>query len=355
MKSGAKNIWLVCGGTGGHISPAISIFQELTHRNAHPLFLSLEKNKGYPSIVNLQKNYTNVVFYKASPIPKSFALLYRFIGEIIYSWKIMKHLFKKDKPDLVCAFGGYPVFPALLFAVIKKIPYCMHEQNSRAGFITRLFSRKATHVFLSFPRGAYKKNEILVGNPLRQNFLNWRPEKTKATKSKKTILFLGGSQGAKDINSLYLEMSRLEFFKNWKFIVSTGQKDFELMKTGARSADDIFPFIEDIPEKMKSSEYIISRSGSGVLYEILWSQTPAFFIPYPYAAANHQLFNAQTLSNVSSQYHTINLKPFNALEAAGIVMSIIESNQKKISTKNNPDRISFPLNAHQAIADILLN
>lgn len=358
MKSKAKTIWLAGGGTGGHISPAISMYEFLKTSGHDCIFFSLEKNREYPSIKNMDTEKNRIVFYKASPIPGSLKSIIGFLKDLKFSFHIFSKESRENRPDAILAFGGYPVFPVLLWALIHSIPYYMHEQNARHGVITRLFSVKARKIFLSFPKSTYLPKEILTGNPLRKIFLDYKKPKKNVLPEKggRRFLLLGGSQGASDINSLYLEMIQDPLFKKDIITISTGKIDYdrirEFSRKNRRKQDQIYSFIEDIPTALMSNDYIVSRSGSGMIFEILWSGKPACFIPYPYAASDHQKYNSLAIEN-SFKYVTIDVRPFNSTAALSLFLKFIEKFEKtKTGAVKTAD--SIPLNAHKLIADILI-
>jgi len=315
------------------------------------VFITLEKNRDYPPVKAAEKNIP-VIFYRANPIPATPARLKRFFKDFHYSWKLLNELQKEEKPNAVAGFGGYPVFPALIWALAHRIPVFQHEQNSVHGLITKLlypFSRK---LFLSFPRPKLSKKEILSGNPLRSIFLKHKAVSAKSGKISriKHILIMGGSQGARDLNELYAILIRDPFFKDIKITISTGKQEFENVKKIARKNDEVFSFIEDVPAALKKSGLIISRSGSGSLYEILWSKKPALFFPYPFATANHQTSNALAVSD-KMYYRCIDIRPFNGNAALKEIKNFIDFFQ----SKSVADPVSpLPLNAHQIIATSII-
>lgn len=363
MSKAGKTIWLAGGGTGGHISPLISIYEEFKKQGHNPLIITLEKNKTYPSIKQLDKTTKSfsspVYYYQAVPIPKSFGGLLLFIRNTLKSIKTLKDLKKKSPPQAIMTFGGYPVFPLLLWSLFKKIPVFMHEQNAVYGLITRLFSFRAKVLFLSFPKQKYAKNEMLSGNPLRKIFeksgaskKNQPAPNTKSnTKKIRKIFLIGGSQGASDINALYREMIGQDYFKGHVITVSAGQKEFKAVKKTARKQDFIYEFIEDIPGQLKSSDFIVSRSGSGMLYEILWSKKPALFIPFPYAAANHQRINAGSLARAYSAYQVYDQRPFKAKDCCQYLIDILSGDFLNTANPRNTGAAGdlFPLNAAEII------
>ena len=362
MNNKKKTIWLAGGGTGGHISPAISIFEILESGGYLPVLITLEKNRDYPSLKKMNSKKQSIIFYRASPIPKSWKTLVSFFRDIQYSFQLLNMESRIHLPDAVIAFGGYPVFPVLIWALYRRIPYYLHEQNVRHGVITRLFKWKARKIFLSFPKHKYMSRECLVGNPLRQIFLKAERSMKKSVATKKKlsfdrILLLGGSQGARDINNLYLEMCQSVDFKKKSITISTGKQEFEEIKKQSkklkRKKDQIFPFIEDVPRAMLNSDLVISRSGSGLIFEILWSKKPACFIPFPHAASDHQKYNSLFLNDVG-HYATIDIRPFDPAAAIRQIQLFLTDLENRPHQAGDISE-KIPLNAHERIRDILLN
>ena len=347
------HFWLAAGGTGGHISPGVAITDQLHKSGATVNFFTLQKNFDYPDIVGLRNtDYASVNIYPAPRFPKTPFQLIHFITQLISAWKILSKEFKRKPCDAVVTMGGYPTFPMLLFSYLRRIPFFLCEQNSRIGMVTRLFRKKAAKVFHSFPGNQFSPNEILAGNPIRNIFLNKEKRETKFTQINK-ILLLGGSQGAQDINDLYQSISKDDYFRDIEITISCGGKAFEEIKKIARNQDRVFDFIYTMPDEMLKTDLIISRAGSGLVYEIIWSGTPAIFMPYPHATDDHQRGNA--ISLVKSQMaFMIDIRPFLPLAALEEIKIIIQDKQaiKNVYaniSKNNP----LPLNAHKTIPEFI--
>jgi UDP-N-acetylglucosamine--N-acetylmuramyl-(pentapeptide) pyrophosphoryl-undecaprenol N-acetylglucosamine transferase len=288
-------------------------------------------------------------------IPKSPLAFLKFFSDLSFCWKILNPLKNPDKPDAILAFGGYPVFPALLWSLFNKIPVFLHEQNSKAGLITRLFAPFSQTVMHSFPKKTLNENEIITGNPLRTSFLvQKQPKAIKKNKNKtpiKNILITGGSQGAGDLNKLYESMVSDMYFKDFTFTISTGEKNFKSVKSISKKRDIIFPFIKDMPGELLKNDLIICRSGSGSVYESLWSKKPVIFFPYPHATGNHQSLNAESVCIVP-YYNLIDIRPFNEEKAKERVKQIINNLNYQYDFKFVNS--NFPLNARENISSLLI-
>ena len=385
-----KNIWIFAGGTGGHISPALSLADYFSQKKVSFIFFTLPKNLDYPGIDKVK-----AVSYPALPIPKNLFLLVKFLKSSYIAWNLFEKENKKKKVSAVIAMGGYPCFIPLLWALFKRVPYYLCEQNVVLGKITRIFSRFARVVFLSFAdptlkvKKKSKKNYIVSGNPLRKDFIPSKLVKNKSVSSHKNlaypslktitvparrclervasgavcealrvkkILLLGGSQGAYDINNLYLTMIKRPTFKNMSFTLVTGKDKFSKMKTkhthSNRKQDKIVDFIKDMHSALFSHDLIIARAGSSTIFEIMSSRKPAIFLPYPYATNDHQKQNALYLEK-QGLAKTIDIRPFHAEAAVQLIEDIFSTGELKI-LQNNLLTHKIPLNAHKTISETVL-
>lgn len=347
-KTTEKILWIAAGGTGGHISPGAAIAIQAARKSYRVFFFTLPQNRDYPDIVEISREKKiNVIEYPAPRIPKNPVKLFSFLNNLFKSWKIMRHT---ERPDAVLAMGGYPSFPAIFFALLRRIPLFLAEQNAYPGLITRLFAGKARKVFHSFPETLKNENDILTGNPLRKSFLTTPVKRSRKTTFPKRILLVGGSQGARDINSLYRAIINDSYFSSSEITVSTGKKEFEEIKGLARKKDRIFPFITNMPEELLRANLVVSRSGAATLYEIIWSEKPAVLLPYPFAASDHQRKNALAFSNYEST-KMIDIRPFESAGAMEEMKDWIEKNFSQAQENSHLLHEKFPLAAHETIVN----
>ena len=199
------------------------------------------------------------------------------------------NILQKHEIDAVISVGGYSAAPASFAAILKKTPLFIHEQNAVKGKLNQILTPFAKRIFCSFapPYDPY---------PVRSIFYRTR----RIRKKLRTVIFLGGSQGAKEINDLALQWATKLQEKDIKIIHQTGKNDYERVKRAyemMKIEADIFPFEPNIAEKIAQADLAISRSGASTLWELATNLLPAIFLPYPYAAADHQRFNALFLHN----------------------------------------------------------
>ncbi|MFZ5630528.1 MAG: UDP-N-acetylglucosamine--N-acetylmuramyl-(pentapeptide) pyrophosphoryl-undecaprenol N-acetylglucosamine transferase [Spirochaetota bacterium] len=289
---------IAAGGTGGHITPGISIAEEWLAQGGRVILATLVKNVEYPDIIRLARNEAvSIVAYDAPRLVKNPLHLWGFFRRFRAAYRLVRQASLAEGTVAIVGMGGYSSFPSVAYAVLNRLPLFLCEQNARWGIVTRLLRFFARRIFLSFPTGQKLPEKFVVtGNPLRSLFQKAKAPKKPAGRTR-TIFFVGGSQGAQDINALYQAFCAAPEAKNYRCIVSTGPQQHAEISRGARRGDDIRPFIVDMPETLLKADFVVARCGSGTLSELVWAQKPAFLIPFPFAAANHQRANADAVAS----------------------------------------------------------
>jgi len=295
------------GGTGGHYFPALAVGRELKRRGHQVLFIGskvgIEGKLGFPA----DEIY---LFEYSSLRGKGVRGLFSLIG---YGRALLKvlSLFKDFKPDCCIVFGGYSSLPVGLASRFRKVPLFIQEQNSVPGKTNRFLSRFAVKGFLGFPGAESYLNCScsFTGNPLREEVLKALERREEIRKEvlkrfsldewKKTLLILGGSQGALSINRLVEKaiphLSGLPI----QVIHLTGYgKEGDLKdaykKAGIKAV--LLPFYDRIWEIYTVSDGVVSRGGALAISEIAAFKLPSLLIPYPYSADDHQYLNGKFLS-----------------------------------------------------------
>ncbi len=274
-------IIFTCGGTGGHISPAINLAKNI---NSDYLFIGgnrLEKQMlaDYP--------FLEITTSRNNPF-----LILKGL------WQALRIL-KTKKPRAVFSTGGYVTVPVGLAAVLLKIPLILLEENSIPGKTNLFLAKFATLIFTGFPNAnKYFKaaKTIYSGNP-------YMPNTTKKIRNK--IIVTGGSQGAQQLNLLvFYALSYIQEL-GLEIIWLTGKKNYPeiatLLKPYYQSDNTylfnkikitLFDFLEDVPKILPEVKLAVSRAGAMSIAELTGYKVPALYIPYPFAAENHQYYNA---------------------------------------------------------------
>lgn len=300
-----KNVLIVAGGTGGHISPGIALYEEFRERGCSVTFLSGKRDARF---TYLKEIGDDLLLYGAPPFSKNPLKLFFFPLRFLFAVMKSKRILKKRGIDAVIGMGGYVSAPMLYAARKTGVPLYLCEQNSVPGRVTRYFARDAKAIFSTFEatRGFLKYPEFVIcaGNPIRKKvFVVEGKENAKAAFNlkhcRKVILAIGGSQGAVKINELMLGLKKAypDDFKNIGIIWSTGDLSHDEYKRRVHEEIDegsifLSPFINNVGLAYLASDIAISRAGSGVMMELAAMGLPSILIPYPFAADNHQDLNA---------------------------------------------------------------
>ncbi len=293
------------GGTGGHIYPAIAIANELKSRfpDADILFVGasnkMEMQKvpqsGFPIkglwIAGIQRKLTfdNALF----PI--------KLLDSLLKSRTIIRHF----KPDVVIGTGGFASGPLLRVAGIAGIPTVLQEQNSFPGITNKWLSKKASKICVAYENleKYFPKNKIvLTGNPVRQDLVNFKQKRQegieffKLDATKKTILVLGGSLGARRINQLIAKELFNFNSQNVQLLWQCGKLyQEEYAQFNDEPNVQVLPFIDKMDLAYAAADVIISRAGASSVSELCLVGKPTLFIPSPNVAEDHQTKNANAI------------------------------------------------------------
>lgn len=299
------------GGTGGHIFPAVSIANAIKELRPDTdiLFVGAEGRMemhrvpaaGYP-IKGLP-----VAGFDRKNLLKNIPVLIK----LFKSQRLARKIVKDFKPHAAVGVGGYASGPTLKVAGNMNIPTLLQEQNSYAGVTNKLLAKQAKKICVAYEgmeRFFEKSKIILTGNPVRQELLNHNMTREDAIRSfnldptKKTILILGGSLGARTINQCL--MSNLDKVKTSgvQFIWQTGKIYIdEARKTVAESGEfpmlHVTDFISDMATAYCAADLVISRAGAGSISEFCLLKKPVILVPSPNVAEDHQTKNALALVN----------------------------------------------------------
>ncbi len=335
------------GGTGGHIFPAISIANAIKNKcpNADILFVGAENRMemekvpaaGYP-IIGLP-----VSGFDRKHLLKNIKVLFRLFKSIRLADKTVKSF----SPDIAVGVGGYASGPTLWAAARRGIPTLIQEQNSYAGVTNKLLASKAKAICVAYEnmeRFFPKDRIILTGNPVRQELQNDTINREEAIRffnldpSKKTILVIGGSLGARTINnSIAAGIEKIP--QNIQLIWQSGKGyDTQAKKVlDEKKPENIkqMPFISRMDMAYKAADLVISRAGASSISELCLLGKPVILIPSPNVAEDHQTKNAQALSTKNAALMIRDCDAQNLL-----IDTALKTVQDETSLKNMSDNIS---------------
>jgi UDP-N-acetylglucosamine--N-acetylmuramyl-(pentapeptide) pyrophosphoryl-undecaprenol N-acetylglucosamine transferase len=283
------------GGTGGHVIPALAIGRELQSRyGADLLFIGTARgieNKMVPAAgftlklvqVGALKNVS--MFTRAKTV-------FDLPRAVLNAGSMLSEF----RADVVVGVGGYASGPAMIAAVLHGIPTLAFEPNAVPGFANKMVGRWVSAAAVHFEDTTkYFSHAKVTGVPVRAEFFQ-----PNADRQAKTLLVTGGSQGAKAINRAVTgglpELAKIE---GLRVIHQTGERDYEETRAAYEKsgvAANVSPFIQDMANAYAHASLIVCRSGASTVAEIAAAGKPAIFIPFPFAADDHQMRNAQALA-----------------------------------------------------------
>lgn len=297
------------GGTGGHLFPGIALAEELKRRNKDMKIVFVGTKRGIESKKLPQLGFDlvkiSIMGLKRKISIRNLLVPIYLIGGLVQSFALLNRI----KPKVVIGTGGYVSYPILLLANLKKIPTLIQEQNSYPGITTRLLAPRVNRVCLTYENSlkyfACAKKEPdkfkVLGNPIREDITQGDRERAlkefNLSPDKKTVFIFGGSQGAHKINLATLEALN-DLNDNLQLLWQTGGKDFDYIKENTKNTKiklSLHPFVNQMGLAYAVSDLVVSRAGALTLAEITACGKPAILVPYPFATADHQRFNAQEL------------------------------------------------------------
>jgi UDP-N-acetylglucosamine--N-acetylmuramyl-(pentapeptide) pyrophosphoryl-undecaprenol N-acetylglucosamine transferase len=324
-----KNIFLVAGGTGGHLFPAIAVAQRDKTKNF--IFVT---DKRVEKI--LKKNKVKYFVVSSSKFNKNIFKLILGVFKILYGTIQSVLLIKKYRPALVVGFGGYTSIPTILAAKIFNIQTLIHEQNAVMGKTNRLLSKISNKTAISFSATKYaKRDAIFTGVPIRVF------KKKKIKKDKKRVLVIGGSQGAKIFSQILPKVLigiKEEYLKNLMIVQQSRKEDKIFLESTYNRLNvkcTVKEFFDDVQNEIYNSDIVIARCGASTLAEIEYCRKFSFLFPLPTAMDDHQLENAKQFKKRNDcQIFNQNNIPYSKLREV-LKSQIFYKNEKKTNSQES--------------------
>ena len=310
------NFLFACGGTGGHINPAVAAAQRIRTLmpDARCLFVGASDNmemelvprEGFPirgiTVGNLHRSLK----------PGELVHNLRSAGQLSRGLREARRIIEEFRPDAALGTGGYVCFPVLRAAAAKGVPTLLHEANAMPGLTTRMLEKHVDRMMVAFEesRNGYRAPEkvLTVGMPVRSGFREVRREEARqrlGLDDRPFLLSFGGSLGARRLNAAVAALAA-ENEKTGSFRLlhacGGGEEGLAAMKgllasagAGELKYTELRPYIYDMPVAMAAADLILCRAGASTLGELCAVGRAAVLVPYPYATGNHQEKNARLL------------------------------------------------------------
>lgn len=357
-----KRVIIAGGGTGGHIFPAIAIANALKmiDSTVEILFVGAKGKMEMEKIPQAGYNIEglDIAGFNRSSLIKNISLPFKLVKSFLQVRKIVKRF----KPDAAIGVGGYSSYPVLRTAQAKGIPTFIHESNSFAGKSNKMLGRKATKIFTGtegmekfFP----KEKIVVTGNPVRGEIAETTVTRSEGVRffsldeSKKTVLVVGGSLGARSINEAIDKGLDDLLNTGLQIIWQTGKPYSAKAKERVNSKQGVWvdEFITKMENAYAAADIVVARAGAMTVAELCVVKKPVLFVPYPFAAEDHQTINAMQLVNKNA---ALMVKDNEAMEKiAGIVVELAKDENKQNELKNNITKLAI-INADMRIAEEVL-
>lgn len=310
-------VLMTCGGTGGHINPAIAIANTIKENIPDAEILFVGTRRGKEGVLVPKEGYelrfVESMGIRRSLSPANIKAVYLALTSPYKAKKILREF----HPDIVVGTGGYACWPVLKAAAMMGIPSAVHESNAIPGMAVKRLQKSVDRIYTNFERTAdllTAKDKILrVGNPLRTAFSNMEKDAARAQlgipQNAKVVLSYGGSGGAEFLNATVVEMMG-KLLKNGKDIYllhAAGSRDFEA--TFARYCElgleghpklRLVEYIYDMPVQMAAADLVICRAGAMTVSELSMMKKASVMIPSPHVVDNHQYKNAKVLADAGA-------------------------------------------------------
>lgn len=357
-----RRIIIAGGGTGGHIFPAIAIANAIKQAQPDTEFLFVGA-KGKMEMERVpQAGYQiegiDIAGFNRSSLLKNLGLPMK----LVKSFLQVRAILDRFQPHAVIGVGGYSSFPVLKSAQRRGIPTFIHESNSFAGKSNILLGKKATRIFVAsegmdkfFPAAKL----LITGNPVRKAIVQSQISRSEALSffglddSKKTVLVVGGSLGARSINEVIsnhlLDFKALDLQLIWQ----TGKVNADAYKQRGKASKNVWvnDFIVEMDKAYAAADVVVSRAGAMAVTELCVVKKPVVFVPFPFAAEDHQTVNARYLVDKQAAVMVADSEVNTKLLSALTTLAMDEAQQNRL--KENISKLAVT-NADAVIAGEVL-
>lgn len=312
-------ILFACGGTGGHINPALAVARLIKERKPSSEILFVGSSGGMETRLVPNAGFS-IKTIKASSVSRKKNLRglldnIKTVKNVLKASKDVRKIIEEFSPDIVMGTGGYVCYPVLATASKMKVPTILHEANALPGLATRKLWKKVSRMLLNFEASKEKMASgvasTVVGNPIRGDILMYDRETARQELgiTKPLLVSFWGSLGARDMNEKIAEFIKLESENRGEFchIHACGSFGYSWMpqlveKLGVDLSENpditLREYIDDMPRVLAAADVVMCRAGAGTLSEVSARGVPAIIVPSPNVTDNHQYKNAMEMQKL---------------------------------------------------------
>jgi UDP-N-acetylglucosamine--N-acetylmuramyl-(pentapeptide) pyrophosphoryl-undecaprenol N-acetylglucosamine transferase len=304
-----------CGGTAGHINPALAVASALLDRipGSEVMFIGAEGKMEMELVPREGYEIRSIPITNISRAHSLAGIRHNLdtVKNVLRSTSEARRMIRDFRPDVVIGTGGYVCFPVLTAAHELHIPTVIHESNAQPGLTTKLLSRNVDRILVGMEncRSAYDNPDRVevTGTPVRDGFARYTRQRAREelgiANDEKVVLSVWGSLGAEHMNAVMLELIPLLTEKNFRLIHVTGKRYYpefsERLREAApdysRHGVEVLEYLHDMPRVMAASDLMICRAGASTLSELAYIGMPSILVPSPNVVANHQEKNARVV------------------------------------------------------------
>lgn len=350
-------VLIVAGGTGGHLYPGISVAQALREQNIDVLMIIRPRTQEKEIVKSYNLSYKTI---EGIGLKKNVLAILKLVYYVLKGFLEAGRIISDFQPDVIFALGNYLSLPVVVAGYFKRIPIVIHEQNCLPGKATRVLSNFAKIICVSFSDSfkylaKFQNKVIHTGNPLRKELLQTEKQ-VQDDVGRKNILVFGGSLGAHSINLAIIEaLDWLEGVRrDIRLTHLTGPADLEMVESGYREKNfevTVAAYLEQMQQVYQQADLVIARAGATTLSELAYFGLPAILIPYPFAAENHQLINAQVFEKAGAAKIILNSE-LNGQKLAEVIIGLL-SDEKQLSIMGKNTKELFVPGAMEKIVKII--
>jgi UDP-N-acetylglucosamine--N-acetylmuramyl-(pentapeptide) pyrophosphoryl-undecaprenol N-acetylglucosamine transferase len=350
---------VAAGGTGGHLFPAQAFAREMLRRGHRVVLMTDKRFLAYKDGFGDVEVRTVLSGHVSGPLLKKIKGAFCIVGGLAQAGLTLMKL----KPQAVIGFGGYPSFPTMAAAIELGIPTVLHEQNRLMGKVNRLIAGKVSKLALSFEStqrtgSAKAENMVVTGNPVRDKIAALHDKAYPLLDESGPIhlLVFGGSQGARVFSEVLPQaLGKLDKALQTRLRITQQcrKEDLEAARALYQQLGiqaNLAPFFGDMEVHIAAAHLVICRAGASTVAEMTMAGRPAIYVPYPYAAEDHQRLNADYAVGQGAGWLLLE-QDFTAERMAGELAVLFKDRQKLAEAAANAKSLA-KVNAAAALADV---
>lgn len=332
----AFHVAIACGGTGGHLFPGLAVAEQLARRGCKISLLISPKEVDQQAV----KNISGMGIVTLPAVALQNRNYISFARGCVRSYRAARRYFKSCPPQAVLSMGGFTSAPPVLAAKSLGAKTFLHESNTIPGRANRWLSRFVDTAFVGFPQAANRlrtRKTVATGTPVRPQF---QPRDAATCRTalgleanRPVVLVMGGSQGASGINEMVLSAlpQLAKRALHWQWLHLAGANNSNKVKQAYAAAGVkavVHPFLVEMDLALGAASATVSRAGASSLAEIAAMRLPSLLVPYPFAADNHQYFNAQAFAETGAA-RLLEQKDATSEKVSALLIELIENSSAR--------------------------